>query len=158
MSKFSFPSSAHRSPVAIANDGPRLTATNYWRSSEARAGACFLSWNAGAARLLVPAARVTEVADALRTVKGAAVTRGRWHGYDAYEVLLDDGTDEPWCLHLVATQSSDRLIPAAEAGRAIQLVVYAPAPSAPEGVKVVAQLPARFRVATSLPDLRPWDR
>ncbi len=38
----------------IENEGQAVTRTDYWQSVQAQAGYVYLSWNAGAARLLVP--------------------------------------------------------------------------------------------------------
>ncbi len=38
----------------IENEGQAVAGTDYWQSVQAQAGYVYLSWNAGAARLLVP--------------------------------------------------------------------------------------------------------
>ncbi len=38
----------------IENEGQAVARTDYWQSVQAQAGYVYLSWNAGAARLLVP--------------------------------------------------------------------------------------------------------
>src|ERR1700744_5802447 len=40
--------------ITIANDGQNLITTNYWDSEYAKMGLIYLTWNAGAARLLLP--------------------------------------------------------------------------------------------------------
>jgi hypothetical protein len=42
--------------LRIDNDGPRILACNFWGSEVERAGKLYVSLNAGAFRLLVPAA------------------------------------------------------------------------------------------------------
>ena len=40
--------------IMIGNDGPLIARTNYFETELAKNGYFYLSWNAGAARLLVP--------------------------------------------------------------------------------------------------------
>lgn len=61
----------------IINKGQALVSTNYWTSEHAEAGYCYLTWNAGAARILIPDA----VRHLLREMKGAReviISRGPW--------------------------------------------------------------------------------
>lgn len=108
--------------IQIKNRGMALEWSDYWDSGLARAGHCFLSWNANAARLLVPDAQK----GLLREMRGARevlISRGPWPdqgGRDGIELLWEDGSEEPFCLHLVAEQC-DRLIPAAATQRRTRL-------------------------------------
>ncbi len=38
--------------IEIGNKGTEIVKTNYWQLEPAKKGFCYLSWNAGAARLL----------------------------------------------------------------------------------------------------------
>lgn len=73
--------------LTIGNRGQAILATNYWGSDHAARGLFFLSWNAGAGRLLVPDSQK----HALREMRGARevlVSRGPWTdqgGRDAEE-------------------------------------------------------------------------
>ena len=49
--------------LQIENHGPLVVATNYFRTDLARAGALYLSVNAGAFRLLVPAVQRAAISD-----------------------------------------------------------------------------------------------
>lgn len=51
----------------IENEGQAVARTDYWQSVQAQAGYVYLSWNAGAARLLVPDA----AKHLLREMRGA---------------------------------------------------------------------------------------
>ncbi len=134
----------------IINKGQALVSTNYWMSEHARAGYCYLTWNAGAARLLVPDA----VKHVLREMKGAnevLISRGPWldhGGREAIELLWEDGSDEPFCLHLVAEQC-DRLISDRHQGDGITMIVYTDS-----GEK--GRWPARYRRVAEIPWLQPW--
>jgi hypothetical protein len=40
--------------ITITNNGPEIEKTNYFDTNCAKEGKLYLSWNAGAARLLIP--------------------------------------------------------------------------------------------------------
>ncbi len=134
----------------IINKGQALVSTTYWNSEPARAGYAYLSWNAGAARILIP----DSLKPMLREMKGAKVvviSRGPWAdqgGRDALELMWEDGSDSPFCLHLVAEQC-DRLIPETDQGGGITAIVYTRG-----GEK--GRWPARYRVVTEIPCLQEW--
>ena len=136
--------------LTIKNNGQAIAATNYWDSAHARAGYCYLSWNAGAGRLLLP----TSQEQMLSEMRGAAlviVSRGPWAdhgGRDALELLFEDGSDAPFCIHLVAEQC-DRLVPDDDQGGGVIFAVWTP-----DGKKL--QLPCKYRVVGALPCLQPW--
>lgn len=115
----------------IINRGQAIIRTDYWTSEHAKAGYCYLTWNAGAARILIPDA----VKHLLRDMKGATE-------------VMEDGSDEPFCLHLVAEQC-DRLIPETDQGGGITVIAYTRG-----GEK--GRWPARYRVAPEIPWLREW--
>lgn len=136
--------------LTIENQGQAIKSTNYWDSEHARRGLVYLSWNAGAGRLLVP-----DVAKAyLREMKGAReviVSRGPWTDQgcrDAIELLWEDGSDSPFCIHLLMEQC-DRLIPEAEQGGGFDIAVWTRG-----GMK--GRWPGRYRVVAEIPCLEPW--
>ena len=137
--------------ITISNRGQAILSTNYWDSDHAAWGLFFLSWNAGAARLLVPDGQRS----ALRDMQGARevlVSRGPWTdqgGRDALELLWEDGSDAPFCIHLLADQT-DRMIPETDQGGG--LVVTAWTRGGQKG-----RWPARYRVVPEVPWLRPWE-
>ncbi|MBW7903130.1 MAG: hypothetical protein H3C26_16755 [Rhodocyclaceae bacterium] len=136
--------------LTIKNAGQRIVETNYWDSEHARRGYCYLSWNAGAARLLLPDALKGE----LREMNGAhcvIVSRGPWHeqgGREALELLFEDGSDNPYCLHLVAEQT-DRLLPEDNQGGGFVITVWTRG-----GEKL--RLPGKYRTVAAVPCLDPW--
>ncbi len=96
--------------LAVQNHGPLIVASNYWTLPAARAGRVLISINAGAFRLLIPASQEPMIADML-TAKEILVTRAPWPEaglLDAFEVLFDDRTDDPFALHL-SPASFDRV-------------------------------------------------
>ena len=104
-------------PLMIRNQGQILVETNYWDSPHAQAGHFYLSWNAGAGRLLIPDAQKAILRE-LRGAREVIVSRGpsvNEGGRDALELLWEDGSDAPFVVHLVAEQTV-RLIPEYQQG------------------------------------------
>jgi hypothetical protein len=137
--------------IEIENDGPRIVRTNYWQSEHARRGMFFLSLNASAFRLLVPAALASEAPEMCRGAAYVIVTRGRRQGRrDALELLFEDGSQRPYSLHVDIAQV-DRLPARSDEGRTdLRCLVYTPP------AELVCELPARYRRADRLPHLKPW--
>jgi hypothetical protein len=136
--------------LTITNDGQRITATNYWKTPSGRSGAMFLSLHARAFRLLVPASAVAELENALWTTRHAVVSQGPWGRSNALEVLLEDGTQDPWRRYLQGTQC-DPPVPTEEHGREdLRLLAYGP------GVELLGEAPARYRLVRALPCQDAW--
>lgn len=136
--------------LTITNKGQAIESTNYWDSEHACAGYCFLSWNAGAARLLVPDTRHAFLPE-MRTAEYVIVSRGPWPraGKDeALELLFEDGSDSPFSIHLGAEQT-DRLLPDTDQGGGFVIVVWTRS-----GEQM--RLPGKYRRVASLPCLDPW--
>lgn len=137
--------------LEIRNRGQLIASTNYWDSEHADRGFLFLSWNSGAARLLVPDAAKSLLRE-MRWASEVIVSRGPWTdqgGRDALELLWEDGSDAPFAVHLVAEQT-DRLIPEEQQGGGFVVAVWTRG-----GLN--GRWPGRYRVSNSLPDLRPWE-
>lgn len=136
--------------IAIKNNGMSIVSTNYWNTEHAGAGYCFLSLNAGAARLLVPDAAMPMLKE-MRGAKEVIISRGPWTdhgGREALELMWEDGSDEPFTLYMTAEQC-DRLIPAEDQGGGIAVIVYTRG-----GEK--GRWPGRYRIVSALPCLEPW--
>ena len=87
--------------------------------------------------------------EASRKRKGAAwPTANR---ADAIEVLFDDGSDNPYAIH-IGTEQIDRLPLDANVGQQVMCTVWT------RGPNLALSLPARYRLSERLPDLRPWRR
>lgn len=134
--------------IHFENDGQEIKTTNYWTSSYARSGAVFVSINAGAFRLLVPPQIPI---DDMVAADEVIVTRGAWPQagkHDALELLFEDHSDNPFCLHIgseqTATMPADR-----DRHKSFVLAIWTP-----DGK--VKELPARYRKAKRIPYLKPW--
>jgi hypothetical protein len=143
--------------LLVSNDGPLITATNFWDLPEQTLGKFYVSLNAGAFRLLVPDVHRDSV-DEMATAKGVAVSRGPWPAQglgDAFELLFDDGTSNPFALH-VSPQSFDR-VPTAENVAGDWAFTAWTRPRRGGGPHLALRRPCRYRLSTRLPDLRPWE-
>ncbi len=136
--------------ITITNRGQAIESTNYWDSQQAAAGFFFLSTNAGAMRLLVPDSHARQVRE-MRGAHFVIVSRGPWvdqGGRDAIELLFEDGSDSPYCIHMLADQC-DRIAPDAEQGGGFVVTVWTRA-----GEQL--RMPGKYRVVNALPCLDPW--
>lgn len=131
--------------ITISNNHQAITATNYWDSAHAKRGLYFASWNAGALRLLVPDNQVAEITE-MRTGPRCIVTRGKLNGVDCLELMWDDGSDSPYCIHLDMRQTD----------RAIESEPAAMVVTAWTRNGLAATWPGRYRVTATLPCLLPW--
>lgn len=136
--------------LEIFNKGAAILSTNYWDSEQARQGYVFLSFNAGFARVLLPDAMKSQLPE-MRSATMVILSHGPWSeraGANGWELLFEDGTDAPYCLHL-SEEQSDRTLPAADQGGGFWLTVWTRG-----GEKL--RLPAKFRRVAELPCLQPW--
>jgi hypothetical protein len=110
--------------MIIENEGPEIIRTNFWQTEMAKKGGFFLSANAGAFRLLVPSSFVAEIEE-FETAKDIILTRGFWPESrgDAMEILFDDGTDNPYSLHLSQSQL-DRWPSSTDIGRTFEFSAW----------------------------------
>ena len=136
--------------IKIENAGQRIISTDYWDSPQAKAGYLFLSWNAGAARVLLPDSQKAMLHD-MRSAKSVIVSRGPWADQgnrEALELLFEDNSDSPFCVHLVSEQC-DRLIPETDQGSGFVVAVWTRG-----GEKL--RFPGMYRVVETIPCLAPW--
>jgi hypothetical protein len=136
--------------IIIHNQGQAIRSTSYWDSEQAKAGYVYLSWNAGAGRLLIPD-RLKPILREMRDAREVLVSRGPWvdQGHrDALELLWEDGSDNPFCLHLVAEQT-DRRLPEEQQGGGFVITAWTRG-----GLK--GRWPGRYRVVERVPCLAPW--
>ena len=135
--------------IYIENDGQAIAATDYWESEMNARGLIAISMNAGAFRILVPDSMVSQVAD-MRTARDVIVSKGKYQSRQAYEILLDDHTDNPYSLLLDARQFASLQPADSEHGKEVRISVWV------RGPQRVLDMPAWFRVVRRLPCLRPW--
>lgn len=133
--------------IEILSKGQQITHTNYWELENAKRGLFYLSWNAGAARLLVPETQKQSIKE-MKTGKFVIVSRGKFQGRDALELLFEDNSDSPFSIH-IETKQTDRLIPDFEQGGGFVVTVWTKS-----GQKL--RLPGKYRVVETLPHLQPW--
>jgi hypothetical protein len=143
---------SHQSMLTIKNNEQEIIETNFWRTEYARRGVFYLSANAGAFRLLVPQAHESALAE-FRTAKEVVISRGPWTaqgGRDALEILFDDGSDDPYALHLDAKQL-DRIPATDDAGKDFVFTAWTWA-----GKPICAfRHECYYRIVPSLPWLKP---
>ena len=135
--------------IQIENKGMALISTNYWDSEHAQQGFFFLTWNAGAARLLVPDRQKPLIKE--MQAREVIISRGPLVGHggrEGLELMWEDDSDEPFSVHLVAEQC-DRLIPPEDQGGGITVIVYTRG-----GEK--GRWPGRYRIVNALPCLEHW--
>ncbi len=136
--------------LTILNAGQAIKKTNYFDSAHARAGMCYLSWNAGAGRVLLPDSLLPDIQE-MRSAKYVVVSRGPWTdqgGREAIELLFEDGSDDPFCLHLVIEQT-DRRIPETDQGGGFVITICTRA-----GEQL--RFAGKYRVVEEIPCLLPW--
>lgn len=129
------------------------------RSSVVGAGLLYLSTNAGAFRLLVPP-HLEPIVSEIATGRLAVLTRGPWPSRglgDAMEIMMDDGTDAPWSVHLDARQC-DRMPLDEDSSKEWVLTVWTQPRRTGSRPHKALERPAFYRRAESLPCLRPHRR
>lgn len=137
--------------IKTANNGQLLVSTNYWETQQAKAGLCYLTWNAGAARLLVP----TPSKAIIKETEGArmvVVSRGSWPeqgNQEGLELLWEDDSNNPFCL-LLSLAQTDRLFKQSDSKTPFVVTIWTE-----EGMQ--AEWEARSRVVSQIPCAQPWD-
>jgi len=142
--------------LEIENHGPLILRSNYWGSALDRAGTLYLSINAGAFRLLLPGGW-EEVVQEMQTGREVVVSRGPWakdpgRGLDALELLFEDGTTDPYSVHLQSTQC-DRLPTPEDQGKEWLFTAWT-APRRGKPHKALER-PAWYRLVGQIPWLKP---
>lgn len=141
--------------IVIENDGPELVSTSYWESELAANGFVYLTINAGCFRLIAPAIAGLSLAKA-QGAECVLVTRGAWPAKgrpDGLELLFDDHSSNPYAIHIV-TDQCDHLPLDSDKDRPGQLPRWILAIYTEAGK--MFELPARYRIAESIPCLKAW--
>lgn len=138
------------SMLTIINNGQDIADTNYWDSDMAKDGNFFLSWNAGAARLLVPDSLKSTIYE-MQTGNHVVISRGPWaqqNERDALELMFDDFSDRPFFI-TICTEQTDRLTPYTDQNSDFDIVLWTR-----DGEHL--RLPGKYRVVDQLPCLKAW--
>lgn len=140
--------------LRIENDGPRIRSTNFWESPENNAGLFVLSPNADFFRLLVPKGSESAIVE-MRAVEQVVVSRGPWvaqGGRDSLELLFDDGSANPYAIHLDARQCVTLPV-AQDAGKPWWFSAWVDRRGAPH---LSLTLRCQYRIVDRIPCLKPW--
>jgi hypothetical protein len=135
-------------PISITNAGKKIQETNYWDSDVAKAGKLFFSPNAGCIRMLIPD-NMHYIIPEIQTGKKIIISRGPWPAVDrsdAFEILFDDYSDEPFALHVGTEQWL--MLPQKTSGWAF--AAWTRTGCVMEKPKIY------YRAVVSIPCLRPW--
>ena len=137
--------------IKIENNKQEIISTTYFQTEHARKGYFYLSVNASAFRLLVPPMQISAIPE-FETAKEIIISRGKFQGHDALEILFDDKTDNPFSIHIVSAQI-DRIPVQNDAGWSYTFSAWTFAGG--ENVKKVFEMDCFYRVVTKLPCLKP---
>jgi len=139
--------------VKIENDGQNIISTNYFETTAAKMGYVFLSINAGAFRLLVPDEMAKGLVGEIATAQEVIVTRGLWDargGIDAFEIMFEDNSDEPYAL-FISTQQAHTLPHESDCGKRRLFTVW-------NSKGKIAEFPCWYRTASRIPYLKPYKK
>lgn len=138
--------------LRIDNDGQSIRWTNYWDSPYAAAGVFFLTWNAGAGRLLLPPSAESMLSD-MAAADYVIVSAGPWPAINkaqALEILFEDHGDSPFAIQ-IGPEQTDRMLPDGDQGGGFAVTVWTRA----GGERL--RLPGKYRKVDRLPCLQPWE-
>ena len=131
--------------IVIGNAGADIAYTNYFDSEAASSGLFYISWNASAARILVPDSMVSMIGE-MKTGRICVISRGQLKGVDSLELMFDDDSDSPFALH-VGMQSADRAI--RDDNKPFAVTAWT-------SKGKVAEWQGKYRVVRELPCMEPW--
>lgn len=141
--------------ITISNDGPRIVASNFWESDYNARQRLILSPNAGTFRLLIPRG-LEDIINEAHHAHEIVISRGPWSDEgdrDAFEILLDDDSADPFAIHLVAEQCIP--LPAAEDGGKWYGFSMWAAPRRKNGPRMAFNGRCFFRLVPQIPWIQP---
>lgn len=136
--------------INITNDGPTITATDYWQSEYAARDLMILSPNAGHIRVLMPDHH-HPVLEEFAACDYAILTRGTWMGKESVEILWEDHTDTPHMWHL--TEDTCLMLPGDPSPAEWTISLWVERDGQPY---CALARPCRWRRAEALPCGKPW--
>ncbi len=134
--------------IQIENNGTEIASTNYWKDSLAKEGFLYLSFYDGVGRLLVPPDYSDVLGDMTWGAKRAILTKGLWHGQEAYEIMFEGRKDEPFAAY-IKLKHIDQPMMADDQHKEFTLTVWTR-----EGK--MGDVPAWYREGSELPSLAPY--
>lgn len=144
------------SVLRIENSGPLIIATNYWQSDLCAKGLCCLSLNARAFRLLMPP-ELEETMPDMATGKMAVLSKPRNPSRYDMEIMLDDGSEDPYCIHLSAAQVVNWPAREDDGRDDLEFTVWTQPRRGTEPHQALRR-PAAYRTVPSVPWAKPWKR
>lgn len=117
----------------VETKGQDIVATTYWSPPKARAGCMYLSFEAGAVRVLVPDAPRNLLGELPPVGTPITLQLAQWQGQNMWRVSLFDGSRDPYVLDIDRGEA-DHSFMAAYAGRTVPLIWYLPGMGASESV------------------------
>lgn len=139
--------------IVVENDKGKIIRTNFFETEREDKGVLYLSFNAATFRLLLPKEKEYTISE-MKTAKDIVITRGPFSGAFIIEILFDDLTSTPFCMHLSRTQV-DLLIDAdKKTTYELDFIVYG------EGLRPLLETKCYYRYSSKIPDMRPleWDK
>lgn len=115
--------------ISISNNGPDITATNYFETPHARRGLLYLSINAGALRILLPETVATEI---LKEVRQTVVVVAKFGfneriGREGVALWFEDGSENPFVFDL-SREQCDRALPDDQHGKPVIVSIWTAGP------------------------------
>jgi len=89
--------------IQIDNNGQKIRGTNYFDTEWAKRGMFFLSWNAGAARLLIPDSQKKFIRE-MKTAKHIVFTRPPLLPDLTLQIVFEDNSPNPFVMTLPLDQ------------------------------------------------------
>lgn len=137
--------------ITIENDNSEIISSNYWRSEWGKQGIMAGSLNSGTFRILIPD-NMKNILREMKTGKEVIISKGKYQGRIAYEILFDDHTENPFSMIIGDNQLVSPQIANSEHEKSLMFAVWM------KGPKKVFEMPARFRVVDKLPCLKLWGK
>lgn len=141
--------------IRTENHGPLIVASTYWDSEQAKSGKVYVSVNAGAIRVMVPAC-ARQVIEECRSSQYAILSRGPWPEQglqEAAEILWEDKSDSPYSMHL-SVQSFDALPAEPPAGQEWVISLWDLKKGRPHKA---LERKCYWRRVPRIPWLKPWE-
>ena len=131
--------------LKIESRGQAIISSNFWDTEAAKMGAMFLSYNAGAARLLLPDL-FSQLVQQMKTGEYVIISSDP---LNMTELLFEDHSEEPFSIQLGPMQV-DRVLPESDTCREdLRFLVYV------RNSVLAMELQAKYRKVEKLPCLKP---